>query len=210
MWRVVKTLAFFTSAWVITVLMRIFIFVDADIRWTYILVVIAFTAVAFTVLLTAGRRFSEHPVKYALLSVATIGVGLISLILLKRWQSILLILWFLFVGSLVHRMEPITQKPEMLRDEVSWYMVLVQAIGVVGFFALAFYPKIKPMLGGGKPTKAVFQFASSSPIDNAAKTEVWLVDQVDDGYYVLRTPNDHKAIFIAKPLVSAIYFEAEH
>lgn len=193
-----------------TVLMRFVIFVDADIRWTYILVVFTFTVVAFTVLLMAGRRFLEHPVKYALLSAATIGVGLISLILLKKWQSILLMLWFLFVGSLAHRMEPIARKPETLRDEVSWYMVLLQAIGVVGFFTFAFYPKIKPMLGGGEPTRAIFQFANSSPIDDTKKTEVWLVDEVDDGYYVLRTPNDHKAIFIAKPLVSAIYFEAEH
>lgn len=208
-WQVATMLSFFTSAWMTTTLMRWFMFMDYDFQWRYSAVVFGFLAVATALLVIPAWSFPKHPTIYALLSVATIGAGLTGLILLKRWQSIFLILWFLFVGFLVHRTEPILRKPEILRDEVSWYMVLVQLIGVVGFFTIAFYPRIPPMLGGGKPTRATFQFANSSPIDSTAKTEVWLVEEVDNGYYVLRSPNDHKAVFIAKPLVSAIYFEAD-
>jgi len=49
----------------------------------------------------------------------------------------------------------------------------------------------------------------SSPIDNSPRNEVWLVDEVEGGYYVLRIQNDRKTVFMPKSLVSAIFFQGE-
>jgi hypothetical protein len=134
-------------------------------------------------------------------------LGLVGMLSIHQWYFAGLILWFLWVGTFADRMNVVFRNPSRLR-EVNWHLALFNTVGTLTFFALAFYPKLKPSLGGGQPTKVILQFVTTSPIDHASRSQVWLVDEVDSGYYVLSDEHDHKAVFLTKSLVSAIFFDA--
>lgn len=52
------------------------------------------------------------------------------------------------------------------------------------------------------------QFVGASPIEGSNKSTVWLANEVDNGYYVLRELEDSKEVYIPRPNVAAIYFDA--
>lgn len=150
----------------------------------------------------------KRPLVCAVLCLFTAGVGVAGLLFLPEKRMGLLIAWFILIGWSAHFIEKQFQEAKHW-GYVGWHWVLVYVIGAVAFFGLWLYPRVEPSLGGGKPTKAVFQFLSVSPIDGSKKDDLWLLDESDTGYYVLRTPDEEKAVFIPRSLVSAIYFGVE-
>jgi hypothetical protein len=92
---------------------------------------------------------------------------------------------------------------------VTWHWRLIEVMLALGIFGVYLYPKIPPRLGGGQPTRVTFQFANMSPIDGATKNDLWLLDEVDTGFYVLRAPDERKGVFLPRASISAIYFDAD-
>jgi hypothetical protein len=207
--RGVRLLDYFISSWATVFIICPFVFVKVDFRRSYLLINFSFLIVAFIVTHKSHVHFSKSPGYCFIASVGMILLGVGSLALIKKWDSVLLLIWFLVIGSYIHDLDASVKEPRILRDEVNWFWTLLIIIGVISFFTIAFYPKILPQFGGGKPIEATFQFANSSPIDGTTKTKGWIVDEVDGGYYILLTPEDRKSIFIPKPLVSAVYFESK-
>jgi hypothetical protein len=168
---------------------------------------IVFIAAAVGALMLCGFQFQKHPFACAALCLVLIGVGAAGLFFFKEREVGIVLVWFFFIGYIAHWIEDDFRKAQHLRN-VTWHLLLLNAVFTLAVFATQLYPKIPPRLGGGQPTRALFQFANPSPLDGSAKNELWLLDEVDAGYYVLRSPDEHKAIFIPRSLVSAIYFEA--
>jgi hypothetical protein len=168
----------------------------------------AFYVVFIGIGVTVFMLFAKHPVASALLSLVLTAAGIAGLIFLKQDQIGILLAWFFFVGYAAHTIESDIRRAQHARN-VNWHWVLLSLVLPIGFFSLWLYPKITPSLGGGQPSQVVFQFAGQSPIDGLTKNQLWMLDEVDAGYYVLRDPNEHKAVFIPRGLVSAIYFEAD-
>lgn len=196
--------AFFTAAWASTFLMR-FLVTKVDFSLRVVLIWISFPAIASGILVAKGFRVLPRALGSVIILMLCVG-ALVALILIKRWGEVGLLIWFMLVGWLTYQIDPPIRDPARLK-QVNWIFVFLSLLMVFGYFSNFLYPKVEPMLGGGRPTHVVVYFSSTSPVDNSAKMEVWLVDETDDGYYFIRTPEDHKAIFVPRSLVSAIYFQ---
>jgi hypothetical protein len=72
---------------------------------------------------------------------------------------------------------------------------------------LTIYPRVVPKLGGGAPVSVTFQFVGKSPIDNAERMRAFLIDETDNGFYLVRTVQDKEAIFLPRSQVAAVYFK---
>jgi len=124
--------------------------------------------------------------------------------------------WFLVVGGLTLRVDnPLLgffskEDPSLktLRQfqDLEWHWVIGNLLLIFLLFTNWFYPRIMPAIGDGQPSKVTIQFAGASPIDGLPQTDGWLVDETDSGYYLVRAQTDHQAIFLARPIVSVVYF----
>ncbi len=201
---IVKLFRFIMASWAMAFFLCNYV-LGCALRWRFLLLYVVFLGVGVAV----SMMFSKHPITSALLSIGLTGVGIVGLIFLKEHQLLLLLGWFIFVSFTADLIESDVREARHPRN-INWHWRVIDIVFTVGFFATLLYPKISPKLGGGQPTQVVFQFASQSPIDGLTKNQLWMLDEVDAGYYVVKDPNEHKAIFIPRASVSAIYFDAEH
>jgi hypothetical protein len=202
-----QLLWFFNFAWVSVFIMQVF-FGRFLASMPYLGMYMGFLALSVAAAMVIRWQFSRRPFLALVGLPSAILLGLAMLTLLKEWEPLLLLLWFLFIGELTRRASPFLDNLERLRD-VSWQWVLLNMIAVVTFFTVGFYPKVLPVYGGGRPAKVIVQFVGASPIGNSKQTSVWLIDEASGGYYLIQKPGDTKAIFVPRNLVSAIYFEPE-
>lgn len=180
----------------------------ADFDWSlrFVLLYLSYMAVVSAVLVARGFGRLRNSAVLSIV-VLTVTVALLAfLITMRQWDYLLLLAWFALVGRLTFQMDSPIREPRKL-IEANWTLTVLNIVAVFGLFAVFLYPKIRPVYGGGEPTKVVLEFATVSPIGKSAKSEVWLVDETNEGYYVIHGLNDHKAIFIPRPSVSAVYFE---
>jgi len=118
---------------------------------TYIAVIAALQAQG------VWTRFWNRPALYANLLVSVSVAGLISMTIIKEWYIFFFIAWCMYVRILAAEFDSIIQKPQRLK-EVNWHKVPFNCVALLSLFAIFFYPKFRPSLGGGKPTKVVMQF----------------------------------------------------
>ncbi|MHB8526674.1 MAG: hypothetical protein ACYDD2_11025 [Candidatus Acidiferrales bacterium] len=202
--RMMQMFLFFSASCAITFFMR-WLLGGVGSTLSVIPLYAGYFAIFATVLTAIERPSVRDSVIWALMGLSVIGF-LAALVLGKHWNYLWVLGWFVLVGRLTYQVDSPIREPRRL-VWVNWHWVLINTIMLFGIFAIVLYPKIPPAFGGGRPTQVVLQFANVSPIDNSNKTDAWLVDETDDGYYVIRKPQDRKAIFIPKPLVSAVYLE---
>jgi hypothetical protein len=97
------------------------------------------------------------------------------------------------------------KNPSKLRSMnlINW---VTSGLCLVGLFAGFIYPKIRPSVGGGAPTAVELQFGEKSPLGTPMRSRVWLIDENNNGFYILRAPNDKKAVYVPRGSVSAVYY----
>jgi hypothetical protein len=200
-----RTLVFFMSSWAAAYFLQLIFFSTEEWNSNLMLLWI-FLSVAVAWLPLAARIRSTWPVACAAGSLAVIVIGFVVLAVEKKWTFLLLLAWFAAVNWVCHQVNNTLKNPSIL-PQVNWHFVLGNTLGIFTFFALVFYPKIRPAFGGGKPAKVVIEFPSGSPIDHATLEELWLIDEVDGGYCVSLSRITREAVFIPKTLVSAVYFK---
>jgi hypothetical protein len=89
---------------------------------------------------------------------------------------------------------------------VNWVQALTLAMGTLVFFGIQVYPRIRSGFGGGSPSQATVQFVDKSPFDATGKARVWFIDETDFGFYVIRSKEAKKAIFLPRNTIAAVYF----
>jgi hypothetical protein len=188
-------------------LLRWYVFGDHDRSAWVLLINVGFAAV-FATIQTFSHWFARHVLIRALVCLFAVVAALVTLELFHRHQSLLLVAWFLVVGWFANEAAPFVTKPKELH-KASLVWTLINCVAIFSLFSYYLYPELRPSFGGGKPVHAEFHFTSVSPIDQSNKTDLWLLDEVDSGYYVLKAREDRKAIYISKSLVSAIFFEPD-
>jgi hypothetical protein len=82
---------------------------------------------------------------------------------------------------------------------------VLSAIGEIIFYAAAIFGSIQPRWGGGAPAPVVFLLNKPVAWLNSAEAHASLLDETDQGFYVL-TPGRGKALFIPRADVVSIYF----
>lgn len=213
------------GTWLYLFLRRAFWFVAAALGLTFILSPVVFhgeTAgvalvlyvcfVAVGTAMTIPSKISKHAVLSSLIHVLILAGAVAGLGALHNWDALLMLGWFAIVGFTADFIKS-EILGKSLRDlkgirDIRWAWIVVFAIGVCSYFGDGLYPRIQPTIGGGQPIKAIFQFAGKSPIDGSAEDELWLLDEEDTGYYVLRTPTERNAVFVPRSVVAAIYYDA--
>ena len=198
----------FISSWGFTFLLRVLVFADTDFLGKLFGAFFVILALGTGAIIYGRNKGRLRPKLCLLLMLTTVALGFGSLVLLKKWQTIYLLIWFLIVGFFAQRVELVIREPQRLKS-VNWFSTLMSALGLFATFGALFYPNIRPAFGGGQPVKVTIQFTNSSPIDGANKFAGWLVDEGDSGYYIVRARKDHNAIFLPRALVSAVYFEQD-
>lgn len=92
---------------------------------------------------------------------------------------------------------------------LNWLQAITLAMGTAVFFGVQVYPRIRSGFGGGSPSPATVQFVDKSPFDATGKARVWFIDETDVGFYVIRSKDARKAIFLPRNSVAAVYFGEE-
>lgn len=89
---------------------------------------------------------------------------------------------------------------------VNWVQAITLAMATAVFFGIQVYPRIRSGFGGGSPSQGTVQFVDKSPFDATGKARVWFIDETDFGFYVIRSKEAKKAIFLPRNTIAAIYF----
>ena len=75
---------------------------------------------------------------------------------------------------------------------------------IFGLYAAKVYPTIKTQYGGGAPVPIVLHFTKKLPVFDSEKVSVSLIDETEQGYYVVRA--EDKAVFVSRGLVEEVEF----
>lgn len=156
-------------------------------------------------LLVVQRWFPKKPIWCGILALLALTLGLGVLIILKRWTDLSLVVWLLVSGRMVvYVVRQVRDVGEGFGPDL--HLWVLGTIGVVSLFAVYIYPKVKPAIGGGAPVVIGMQFTDKSPLDGSSKSRFWLIDENDKGFYILRSKEDKKSVFLRRELISAIYY----
>ena len=117
----------------------------------------------------------------------------------------ILVVWFLLCSYDFYLVRGALKDIRQLPN-VNWVQALTLGMGTVVFFGVQVYPRIRSGFGGGSPSQATVQFVDKSPFDATGKARVWFIDETDFGFYVIRSKEGKKAIFLPRNTIAAIYF----
>jgi hypothetical protein len=198
---VFRWLNFFLTALAFSLVMRGFF--DDYVHWT--------TAGLF-LLLFAGLAGWMGGLQVDRRPKVSVVVGLIAIFLivvfLHRVGDLglwVLLTWFTWIGLMAQFINPVVREPGKIRH-VRWDVWVGSAVSTVSLFAILLYPQMRPALGGGLPVAVTMQFFDKSPIDSSSRSQVWLIDETELGFYVLTARHQGKAVFLPRNLVSAVFF----
>lgn len=173
----------------------------ARIIWYYLSVAIIWSTLnaAFHI------WFSKKPILCGGCAFFALTLGVAGLVVMKMWTELYLVAWFVISGRMSAY---IVQEIRVLVEGrgVNLHKWFLGTLGVIVLFAVGVYPKVVPVIGGGSPVAIGLQFTDKSPLDGSLKPRVWLIDETDKGFYVLRSKEDKKGIFLRRELVSAVYY----
>jgi len=202
--RLLQLLSFLTASVGISAVMRPFLkdfhFAKASL-WLLASVVAALLASVFGK--TIGKR---RPTLSVLVSILAIGlfIGAVSSSMRDDSTLTFLVLWFMWSGMIARHVNSVIENPKKLRT-INWHLWITNSVATVTFFALLLYPRIDASYGGGAPIPLAIGLVDKNVLQtNSAR--VWLIDETDLGYYVVRSKDSKKAIFIPRSLVTSAVF----
>lgn len=203
-----ELLKFFYASLAMSVFAEKLVLQGNQITGWFFVFFLVFTFINTGVLMLIEKWYPEKAMLSLILTFALIAVGIAGVIYFRQTNVGWVLIWFFLVGYAAHHVRRELRNDRSIWN-LEWHWILFDLVLAFILFGVQLYPKISPLLGGGKPTPAVLQFSSSSPIDNSSKTKVWFLDEIDMGYYVLRSPEDRKAVFIPRASIAAIFFDAD-
>jgi hypothetical protein len=198
---VFRWVSFFVAELAFCLAMRVFL--EEPLHWTvtsWLLLVSAFLSS------WVGRlQYDKRPRVSVFLGLAAISLILVLVYRFKDFGLWALLTWFTWIALMAQLINPPLRDPGKLRH-LNWEICLGSSIGTIALFAVFLYPKIWPAIGGGVPVPVTMQFSDKSPLDGSNRSQVWLIDETDLGFYVLTAEHQGKAVFLPRNLVSAVYF----
>jgi hypothetical protein len=146
--------------------------------------------------ISARKWFNAHPFLFVFLSfLNTVALFLVLFKYTDR-NYFWFVLWLSLVCLFTLHTSLKLQTPETLR-KTEWerlFLIIVPAI--FGLYATKVYPTVKHQFGGGAPVPIVLHLTKKLPVFDSETVPVSLVDETEQGYYVLR--DSDKAMFVAR------------
>jgi hypothetical protein len=100
-------------------------------------------------------------------------------------------------------------KPSLLmKIEWEWLPLYLTSFFVL-WFANSIYGQIKPEFGGGYPTQGCFYLQQEIPAVSGKSFGASVIDETEQGFYVIPQGRDSKAIFIPRSIIMAIDFDIQ-
>jgi hypothetical protein len=181
-----------------------FILLDLPFREVELGLMVGLTGFDVAALLVARRRFERVPWRCAILVISCLFLTFLVLGDIS-WQRLLFFLWILLSGDLAVRGADYLKNPEKLR-EISYSPHISWCLTVLLIFAYFVYPNIKPAFGGGVPSDIELHFAQKWPGIDRLNTHAWLIDENNNGFYVLWHAQDKRAIFVPRAEITAVEY----
>jgi hypothetical protein len=202
--RVTHWPAFLTSAVAVTLVLRPFL---EDYKMTLKFLVWVSVAVVPLVIVSfvVPKQFHRRPGTCSLVTFLAIVSACATFLRIHDLAFLFLLFWFSWIALMAMFVDPPVRGLKKFRD-LNWLFCVGFSISTVTFFALLLYPLVKPAFGGGAPIPITLQFVDKSPWENSLRSSCSLIDETETGFYIIRTKNENKAVFLPRNSVSAIYF----
>ncbi|MGA2967221.1 MAG: hypothetical protein ABSD64_13500 [Terriglobales bacterium] len=205
---VVLACGFTFTAYLMAAMFSLFLFVqDVPIpRPRYLWIRVAALAVGWLAFYLVNRwmarRFTENPEKSAILA-ALASFALFGAVSWMGPEEIVgLALWF-WMAAMFGLAARSSQNRMLYALDFRVWIGIVLSISI---YVTSVVGHMQQKFGGGAPVPAVVYLSKPFPLSNGATTvEVSLLDETEQGYYVL-PPGRHRALFIPRGEVVSIYF----
>jgi hypothetical protein len=199
----IAMLMFFTSCWLKAFFGSFYLLGDPGIS-EFMGVFIIFAATS-SVVLAFCLTFTNQRLIGTCLCFLVMG-GALGKVLLKKASTFgELLAWCAAIALLRRFVKKEIKEAADLRF-ISWGMLVLYVLMLCFGFSKYFYPKVEAQFGGGKPVSVTLHLTGPPPIGINSITHVWLLDETDSGYYVLRAESDRTVVFVSRAVVSAVYF----
>jgi hypothetical protein len=162
--------------------------------------------VYFVSVVWSRDRFDGHPILFVGFSFLVSNAFFVVLFKYADRGLFWLVTWFSLVSFVTVAIWYWMRSPEEIRT-TEWERLFLFLIPVIfGIYATKLYPRIKPQFGGGEPVPVVLHLTKKVPTFDSEIVTVSLLDETEQGYYVLRVKDTDKGIFVTRSLVEEIEF----
>ncbi len=163
----------------------------------------AIYASALGVFTLAGATYLRKPGLAAFLSVLAFAMVLASHFALRSWPTQLayLTLMLTLVGWHTIVVKSWDKPAKYALDYRNWVVIFV----TLWIYISEVFVALPPRWGGGQPTPVVIYLNNPVPWSPENPTQVLLLDESDQGLYVLLSPT-RKAFFVPRSNVASLFF----
>lgn len=186
-----------------------FMLVQSSFRWSRFILFVAYPAIKSLPKAWNEPRFEKGPGLFVLTAFAVDFVAVALAVYLKWLEFLLLLAWFFVAGYEADEIGMLLDRKVELRQH-PWHLSALSAFVLFSVFGLGIYPRLQPRIGGGHLSSISFQFANEARIDKSLEFGDLLVDEVDTGYYIVRSEDDHSAIFVPRAVVTLAFYGSDH
>jgi hypothetical protein len=153
-----------------------------------------------------SKKFSAKPGKCAALVFLVSVLWAIWTFQMSDRLFFEIVGWCYLVGIVSIMAASFIQKREGLKTRDWEVLIFVSFSLLVSWFSTGFYGRIKPAFGGGHPVNAKFYLKEDNPVFRRKDIEAQVVEETEQGYYVLLSPTPKNAVFIPRSGVSTAQF----
>lgn len=156
------------------------------------------------------RKRTESPVRGAILSLSAFAALTASTLTHPQSHFAVISGWFFLVGFATPDvlLRKLMREPQTLKY-LQWETWAFLALFALSSYSILIYGSVKPEYGGGSTRPITLFLSQRIPVMASLSSQVHLIDENENGYYVLPTPESKRAIFVPRRVVAAIRFGSE-
>jgi hypothetical protein len=153
-----------------------------------------------------AKRFATRPISCAALIFLISVLWVVWTFEMSDRKFFYLVGWCYLVGLASVIVAWLVEQGKGLKS-TDWELRIVVAFSIlVPWFASGFYGGIKPAFGGGSPVSAKLYLKEDNPIFRTRVLDVDIIEETEQGYYVLSKTEASKAVFVPRSSVSTAQF----
>jgi hypothetical protein len=160
-------------------------------------------AVMAAVAVYSQKHFDQRPFVFVTFSLLASVALLIVLFKFADRSFFWSVIWFSCVSGLTLGTFREARTQELRKTPWERHVLIIVPI-IFGLYATTVFPNIRHEYGGGAPVPVILHLAKPLPLFNADSASVSLIDETEQGYYVLRGTD--KALFIPRGSVEEVEF----
>lgn len=127
-------------------------------------------------------------------------IALVSIVLLAAFSNgiyVAVTWWYICAGGLFIYVSPALVRADFAKA-FEWELALLLNVPLLLLFSNVIYPAIKPGFGGGAPIAASLHLRDRTPHLEFPEANIFIIEENQDGYYVLKAQADSSAYFVPR------------